>query len=62
MKMKRLRTAKDFLRKGTRYTGIERLKDQKFRMYHDNRRQIIEPNDFKGHDISKKTYLTENIY
>jgi len=28
------------------------FKDQKFRMFHDNRRQIIEPDNFKGCDLS----------
>ena len=30
------------------------LKDQKFRMFQDNRRQIIEPDGFKAHDMSDK--------
>jgi hypothetical protein len=47
---KRLRSAKDILKKGGHV--IPSFKDPKFRMYHDNRRQIIEPENFKGHDLS----------
>ena len=47
---KRLRSAKDIFNKGGHVTAI--FKDQKFRMFYDNRRQIIEPKGFKGHDLS----------
>jgi hypothetical protein len=48
---KRLRGAKDIFKLGGHVTAV--YKDQKFRMLHDNRRQIIEPNDFKGFDLSE---------
>lgn len=57
--MKRIRSAKDIFNKGGHVTPV--FKDQKIIMYHDNRRQIIEPEDFKGHDMSK-TYLIVNPY
>lgn len=48
---KRLRGAKDIYLKGGHVTT--EYKDQKFRMFHDNRREIIEPLDFKGFDVSE---------
>lgn len=47
---KRLRGAKDVFSKGGHVQHV--YKDQKFRLYHDNRRQIIEPPGFKGHNLS----------
>jgi hypothetical protein len=47
---KRLRGAKDVFSYGGHVTPVYR--DQKFRMFHDNRRHIIEPTDFKGCDLS----------
>ena len=46
----RLRGAKDIFTKGGHVTRV--FKDQKFRMLYDNRRQILEPLDFKGVDVS----------
>lgn len=44
--VKRLRGAKDIYTKGGHVQSI--YKDQKFRMYYDNRRQIIEPRTLNG--------------
>jgi hypothetical protein len=49
---KRLRGARDIFSKGGHVVSI--YKDQKFRMYHDNRREIIEHTKFKGNDLSDK--------
>jgi len=50
---KSLRSAKDILNKGGNVTTI--LKDQSFRLFHDNKRRIIEPkwcDDFYLFDLS----------
>jgi len=47
---KRLRGAKDIFKNGGHVTPV--YKDQVFRMFHDNRRQVIEPSEFKGCDLS----------
>jgi hypothetical protein len=49
---KRLRAAKDIFNRGGHVVAIH--KDQKFRMYHDNRRQIIEIEKYKGFELSDK--------
>lgn len=49
---KRLRGAKDVFTKGGHVQTI--YKDQKFRMYYDNRRQIVEAAGYKGYDLSDK--------
>jgi hypothetical protein len=46
----RLRSAKDIYTKGGHVTIS--YKDQKFRMYYDNRREVIEPEEFVGYDLS----------
>jgi len=48
---KRLRSAKDIFNNGGHVTAV--YKDLKLRLFHDNRRQIIEPKDFKGYDLSE---------
>lgn len=60
---KSLRGAKDIFCKGGHVTAI--FKDQKFRMYYDNRRQIVEPEGFKGKDLSSillDSKPLDNIY
>lgn len=47
---RRLRGARDVFKDGGHVTSI--LKDQKFRLFYDNRRIIIAPKDFTGFDMS----------
>lgn len=53
-----LRTAKDIFKKGGHVTPV--LKDKKVRLYYDNRRQIIEPKDFKGFDLSNHLFDSQS--
>jgi hypothetical protein len=49
---KRLRGAKDVFSNGGHVQPI--YKDQKFRMYYDNRRKIVDAAGYKGYDLSDK--------
>ena len=50
----RLRGAKDVFKDNGHVTSI--LKDQKFRLLFDNRRRIVEPEGFKGFDLSQELF------
>jgi hypothetical protein len=50
----RLRGANDIVQKGGHVT--QTLRDQIFRLVYDNRRQISEPQDFEGCDMSKQLF------
>jgi hypothetical protein len=56
---KRLRSAKDIFTNGGHVTIS--YKDQKFRMFYDNRREVIEPEGFIGYDLSNTLLDTKPL-
>jgi hypothetical protein len=55
-----LRGAKDIWQKGGHVT--RKFRDQVFRLYYDNRRQIVETEDFKDHDMSNKLFDSRPLH